>query len=131
MTSVNSMKTRFENATPILSVGDLHASVHYYLETLGFTKAVWGNDIFTAVSRDRAEIYLCQGGQGQPGTWLWIGVEDVDTLYKEYQSSGARILRPPKNYPWAYEMHIEDEDGHVLRFGSSPRSERPFDIADF
>ena len=124
-------KTKFENATPILSVSNLLVSVRYYVETLGFVRADWGNEFFTAVNRDRAEIYLCQGGQGRPGTWLWIGVEDVASLHEEYKASGARILRPPQNYPWAFEMHLEDPDGHVLRFGSEPRTDRPLAIADF
>ncbi|HET6670152.1 MAG TPA: glyoxalase superfamily protein [Pyrinomonadaceae bacterium] len=131
MTAINATKTKFENATPILSVGDLVISVRYYVETLGFTSADWGSHIFTSVNRDRAGIYLCQGGQGRPGTWVWIGVEDVASLYEEYTASGAKILRPPQNYPWAFEMHVEDPDGHVLRFGSEPRSDRPIAIADF
>lgn len=123
-------KTEFENATPILSVSDMHVSVRYYVETLGFTIADWGNDFFTSVNRDRAGIYLCQGGQGRPGTWVWIGVEDAATLYEEYKASGAKILTPPQNYPWAFEMHVEDPDGHVLRFGSEPRTDMPV-IAGF
>lgn len=131
MTAINATKTKFENSTPILSVANLLVSVSYYVEALGFTRANWGNDIFTSVSRDRAAIYLCQGGQGRPGTWVWIGVEDAATLYEEYKASGARILRAPQNYPWAFEMHVEDPDGHVLRFGSESRSDRPIAIADF
>ena len=124
-------KTRFENATPILSVSDLLLSVSYYVEKLGFANAEWGNDFFTSVNRNGAGIYLCKGGQGRPGTWVWIGVEDVATLYEEYTASGARILRAPRNYPWAFEMHVEDPDGHVLRFGSEPKANLPFDNADF
>jgi predicted enzyme related to lactoylglutathione lyase len=131
MTAHNASKTKFENATPILNVSDLVVSVRYYVEALGFTRANWGNDIFTSVSRDRAAIYLCQGGQGRPGTWVWIGVEDAATLYEEYKASGARILRAPQNYPWAFEIHVEDPDGHVLRFGSESRSDRPIALADF
>lgn len=118
--------TRFENIQPILRVSDIQRSVKYYVGILGFTKAPWG-DLFTAVGRDRCGIYLCQGSQGQPGTWVWAGVEDVDALYEEYKASGAMIRLPPRNYPWALEMHVEDPDGHVLRFGSEPKSDRPFD----
>ncbi|HVQ37803.1 MAG TPA: glyoxalase superfamily protein [Pyrinomonadaceae bacterium] len=125
------MKTRFEHADPILSVKDMAVSVQYYVETLGFRNADWGSAVFTSVNRDTAGIYLCQGGQGHPGTWVWIGVEDVTKLYEEYQASGARILRAPENYPWACEMHVEDPDGHVLRFGSEPRTDMPFASPDF
>jgi uncharacterized glyoxalase superfamily protein PhnB len=74
------------------------------------------------VSRDEASIYLSEGDQGQPGTWVWIGVEDVDALYEEFRKTGATILRPPENFPWACEMKVGDPDGHVLRFGSEPRA---------
>ena len=98
-------RTRFERADPILRVADMARSLRYYVEVLGFTNAEWGGDDFTCVSRDNASIYLCEGGQGQPGTWVWIGVEDVAEL----------------TFPWAFEMKVEDPDGHVLRFGSDPK----------
>jgi len=120
-------RTSFEHAEPILRVSDMAVTVRYYTEVLGFANAEWGSDHFTSVSRDRASIYLCRGSQGQPGTWAWIGVEDVDALYEEYIQSGARVRNPPRNYPWALEIHVEDPDGHILRFGSEPKSDRPFD----
>ena len=80
-----------------------------------------GGDDFTCVTRDGANIYLCQGGQGQPGTWVWLGADDVEALYAEYKDSGAEILQPPENFPWACEMKVRDLDGHVLRFGSDPK----------
>ena len=125
------MKTKFKHAEPILRVSDMAVTVKYYVEVLGFRNADWGNDNFTSVNRDKTGIYLCKGGQGQPGTWMWIGVDDVDALYEEYAASGAKIRLAPNNYPWAYEMHVEDPDGHVLRFGSEPRKDIPFAIANF
>ena len=119
-------KTLFERAEPILSVRDLPASIRYYVDVLGFTNADWGTDTFTAITRDGAGLYLCQGAQGRPGTWAWIGVEDVGLLYQEYTASGATIRLVPHNYPWAYELQVEDPDGHVLRFGSDPRTDLPF-----
>jgi catechol 2,3-dioxygenase-like lactoylglutathione lyase family enzyme len=119
-------KTRFEHADPILSVKDLATSVAYYVGTLGFRNADWGTDLFTCVNRDGAGIYLCQGGQGVPGTWVWVGVADVAALFEEYRASGARIRQEPRNYSWAFEMQVEDPDGHVLRLGSEPLSDVPF-----
>ena len=125
------VKTRFECANPILRVRSMAASLKYYVETLGFRNAHWGTEFFTSVNRDGAGIYLCQGSQGVAGTWVWIGVEDVAALYEEYTAAGAKISLPPGNYPWAYEMHVEDPDGHVLRFGSEPRADLPFAEAAF
>jgi predicted enzyme related to lactoylglutathione lyase len=126
MSLTNDLRTKFENSQPILKVADMSVSIRYYVDVLGFKNADWGDARFTSVNRDRAGIYLCQGGQGHAGTWVWIGVEDVEALYKEYKASGAKIRRPPENYPWAYEMKVEDPDGHVLRFGSEPREDLPF-----
>ena len=66
--------------------------------------------------------------QGNPGTWVWIGVEDVGVLYDAYRKK-VTIRHAPRNFPWAYEMKVEDPDGHILRFASEPRSDLPFEQA--
>ncbi len=115
-----------ECSTPILKVADMSDSLRYDVDVLGFKSAEWATEDFTSVNRDRAGIYLCPGGQGHAGIWVWVGVEDVEAPHQEYKASGARIRHPPTNYPWAYEMEVEDPDGHVLRFGSDPRTHLPF-----
>jgi len=130
-TPLPEVRTRFEHANPILRVNDMGTSLTYYVDVLGFKSAHWGTELFTSVNRDGAGIYLCQGRQGVPGTWVWVGVDDVAALYAEYRASGASIRLPPGNYPWAYEMHVEDPDGHVIRFGSEPREDLPFVEATF
>lgn len=48
-----------------------------------------------------------------------IFVESVDELHLEYKDRGAMILQHPSNMPWdTRAMHVEDPDGHRLRFGS-------------
>jgi predicted enzyme related to lactoylglutathione lyase len=123
MPQTKAARTQFEHANPILNVADLARSVAYYVDVLGFTNADWGGTDFTCVSRDGASIYLSEGGQGHPGTWVWVGVGDVEELHAEYTQSGARILQPPENFPWACEMKVGDPDGHVLRFGSDPKND--------
>lgn len=120
-------RTTFEHANPILRVADMARSVRYYVDVLGFTNAEWGGADFTLVSRDGAGIYLCEGGQGNPGTWVWVGVEDAAALHGEYSASGAIIIEHPRNFPWAYELKVSDPDGHVLRFGSGPRADMPLE----
>jgi predicted lactoylglutathione lyase len=128
MTNSNITPSKLEGSTPILRVSDMAASLRYYVDVLGFKNAPWGNNDFTCVTREsRAGIYLCRGSQGHPGTWVWIGAEDVVALYEEYKASGAKIRHAPQNYPWAYEMKVEDPDGHILRFGSEPHCDQPFE----
>ena len=95
-------------------------SLRHYVEVLGFTSEEWSGDDFACVTRDGASIYLSAGDQGHPGTWVWIGVGNVEALHDEYVSRGATIVQPPERLPWAIEMRVTDPDGHVLRFGSDP-----------
>lgn len=110
-----------ENITPILRVADLEVSRHYYADKLGFA-VDWDAGGMISVSRNGKSIMLCEREQGQPGTWLWIGVDDADVLFAEFSAKGAHIKSPPQNFSWAYEFAIEDPDGHVLRFGAEPKS---------
>jgi uncharacterized glyoxalase superfamily protein PhnB len=114
---------------PILKVENIDASLEYYVNVLGFTQD-WleRNDAnsMAGISRDQCPLYLCEGNQGNPGTWIWIGVEDVHALYENYQAKGVTIVQPPTNYSWACEMRIRDPDGHILRIGSEPLPSVPF-----
>jgi catechol 2,3-dioxygenase-like lactoylglutathione lyase family enzyme len=112
----------FEGVCPILRVQNLAASIEYYVGKMGF-KVDWQAPGFASVSRGRCHIFLSVGDQGNPGSWVWIGVEDAEKLFAEYLESGVRVRHPPTNYAWAYEMQVEDLDGNVLRMGSEQRDE--------
>lgn len=114
------MAVRFENSQPILRVNDMATALQFYVNLLGFENAGWGDEEFTSVNRDQAGIYLCRQDQGEGRAWIWIGVEDVRALHEEYTALGVPIRMPPTNFPWALEMHVEDPDGNVIRFGSEP-----------
>lgn len=116
----------FGGVTPILRVQSLAAAVDYYVNVLGFKIDFHEPGIIASVSRDRCCIFLIEGDQGNPGSWVWIGVSDVDALYEVYQSKGALIRQPPTNFSWACEMQIQDPDGNVLRMGSEPKDGVPF-----
>jgi catechol 2,3-dioxygenase-like lactoylglutathione lyase family enzyme len=114
----------FGGVTPVLRVRDVAASRDYYVQALGF-KVNFETEDFVSISRGRCCLFLCEGDQGHPGTWVWIDGQDIDALYGEYQSSGAKIRHPPTNYSWALEMQVEDLDGNILRLGSEPREGEP------
>ncbi len=114
----------FENIIPILRVRSVAASIQYYVQKLGF-KIDWQAPIFASVSRGRCHIFLSEGDQGNPGGWVWIGVEDADALFEEYRGSGANVRHPPTNYDWAYEMQVEDPDGNILRMGADQKQDQP------
>lgn len=109
-----------EGLTPILYVRDFEETVRYYTERLLFRKLWdWGNPPdFGAVALGKVEIFLCRGGQGQPGTWLAIFLEDVDAYFHRISALGAEIVEPPASMPWGMrEMRVRDPNGHIIRFG--------------
>ncbi|MBK7705389.1 MAG: VOC family protein [Acidobacteria bacterium] len=117
----------FHSSSPILRVSDLVASLDYYNNILGFATD-WGHESgFASVSRQAANLMLCENDQGNFGTWVYIGVGDVLRLHEELTAKGAIVKLPPTNYEWAMEIHVADPDGNVIRFGSEPDTSRPFD----
>ena len=67
--------------TPILSVKDLQASFDYYVNRLKFVKAwEWGEPAeFGAIYfGNKVELFLCEGAQGNAGTWMSIFIKNVD-----------------------------------------------------
>ncbi len=114
----------FGGVTPVLRVRDVVASRDYYVQALGF-KVNFETEDLVSVSRGGCGLFLCQGDQGHAGSWVWIDGKNVDALYEEYKTSGAKIRHPPTNYSWALEMQVEDPDGNVLRLGSDPRPGEP------
>src|ERR1035437_7296465 len=124
-TSAPERPIAFGGVSPILRVGNVTDSIDYYVRVLGF-KMDFQTPGVVSVSRGRCGLFLCEGDQGHPGSWVWIDGKDAEALHEEYQAAGAKIRNPPTNYSWALEMQVEDPDGNVLRFGSDPKKDEPF-----
>lgn len=110
----------FGGACPVLRVRSLAASLDHYVRVLGFSVDWEYAGAIASVSRGGCCLFLSEGDQGNPGSWVWIGVSDARALFAEYARAGARVRHPPTNYSWALEMQVEDPDGNVLRMGSDP-----------
>ncbi|GIE98123.1 VOC family protein [Paractinoplanes rishiriensis] len=96
---------------PILNVADLAAGIAFYTEVLGLElHHSFGDPAdFAIVGRDGQQIYLCQNGQGRPGTWLALFVTDRTALLQQLASHGHEAV------PHGDEFRVQDPDGHVLR----------------
>jgi uncharacterized glyoxalase superfamily protein PhnB/GNAT superfamily N-acetyltransferase len=111
---------RFKHIVPILYSSNVVKSLAFYMEILGFeNKWDWGNPpTFGGVRKQGVEIFFCENGQGNPGTWISVMIDQVDEYYESLKAKGAKILEPPANRPWGLrEMLVEDPDGHRIRFG--------------
>ena len=113
---------RFNTIVPILYSSNVVRSLAYYIEVLGFeSKWEWGHPTtFGGVYKDGIEIFFCENGQGNPGTWIALMVADVDEYYNLIKEKGATVISEPATMEWGLrEMLVSDPDGHTIRFGHS------------
>jgi catechol 2,3-dioxygenase-like lactoylglutathione lyase family enzyme len=114
---------------PRFFVADIHRSVAYYRDVLGFNVDRLWNDppTFCMPHRDGLTIMLGQvndptlirphGADGE--TWdVYVWVRDADALFAEFQAKGALIVHPPVFRPYYrnQEFAIRDPDGYILGF---------------
>ena len=127
MTTLSSAATLCGSAT-VFVVQDVLRSVEHYRDVFAFqTVFTYGEPTFYAgVARDGITIHLQaasatkrQVGQGS----LNVFVTDVDALYGELKSRGARTLNEPKDYPYGMrDFDVNDLDGNHLCFGMESTS---------
>jgi catechol 2,3-dioxygenase-like lactoylglutathione lyase family enzyme len=123
---------RVNQVIPILNVRDVAASLKFYVDVLGFDRPWhWGDPpTFGGVRAGDLEIQFCLNGQGGPGTWMAIWVDDVDAWYERLRSRQVDIRQPPTNFPWGVrELNVADLDGHRIRFSTATHA--PPDDAEF
>lgn len=111
---------KFQSIIPILHTQNIQQSFAYYTEQLGFEKRwEWGDPVdFGCVGKDDVDIFFCLNGQGHPGTWLCLNVDNVDSYYEFIKLRGANILSEPKDQEWNMrEMLVGDPDHNIIRFG--------------
>jgi len=117
---------RVRSIAPQLLVDDLETALAYYRDRLGFTVDFTYEAFYASVSRDGATVHL----KNAPKTLAdrahrkehehldaYLATTDVEALYQELQSRGARIIKPLGVRPWGHtDFYVEDADGYILCF---------------
>jgi uncharacterized glyoxalase superfamily protein PhnB len=108
----------------VLAVKDLAVEAAYYLDKLGFTRDFtapgWE---FLSFGDFKLMLGECADEMTaeESGNHSWYAhtmVENVDEIYDEFVSSGARILSEIANKPWGIrEFCVVTPDGHRIVFG--------------
>ena len=120
------MNSRVERINPYLMVQDIPTSTRFYVDVLGFDQYLKLPD-FGIVERDGHQIHLIsEPGKGNTPHRVWIGVEDIAVLFDQFRKNAAEFQQEPRNFTWAYQMIVQDPDGHLLIFGSGPKQDEPF-----
>lgn len=123
---IEAMDTRVERINPYIDVKNISNSVKYDVDILGFELYFQSPD-FGIIERNGHQIHLTKSkGKIEPGR-IWIGVEELESLFEQYRKNGAKITQNPTNYSWAYQMAVEDLDGNQLIIGSAPKIGEAFE----
>ena len=111
-------------AIPLLHVSDSTSAENFYCNQLGFSvtftyRPFDGMDpCYLGIIRDNIQIHLSSFPEdGLPGNAVGLIVDDVDSLYKEFQSKDVKIDLPPTDQSWGNrEMYVKDADKNSIRF---------------
>ena len=103
---------------PELPVADVERAQEHYRDALGFTIAWLEPDKgMGAVSRGQIAIFLRRRTPPFEPAVHWVFAEELDALYEELESRGARVDGPPGKKPWGLrQFTVTDRDGNVFHF---------------
>jgi predicted enzyme related to lactoylglutathione lyase len=113
----------FVGSATIFTVRDIAASIAHYRDALGFDVTFeYGEPVFYAcLCRDEVSLHLRapRDPKWVPGNGaVAIFVDDVDALHAEIAARGARVVKPPQDYPYGVrDFDIVDLDDNQLTFG--------------
>jgi uncharacterized glyoxalase superfamily protein PhnB len=105
---------------PELAYDDVGEASDWLCEAFGFTERlrignhralVFGDGAVIAIERDEGDASTSS---------VLVRVEDADSHHERAASQGARILRPPTDYPYGERQYTaQDLGGHVWTFSES------------
>lgn len=121
------------NIIPILKCSDFNASLAFYTGILGFEVLfVYATEDqkfhYGSVTLREQELHLSTfGGDGVFGTDVYIRVDEVDDLFRNFVQRGlvttgyehSPVHRGPVDQTWNMrEFYVDDPDGNTIRFGA-------------
>lgn len=122
--------TKFYRSEPVLLVHNVEETAVFYRDKLGFhidflygeppnhagvSRGNWtGSGVALQLSQLPSDRTI------EPSGYLYIYVgSDIDTLFAQYEAKGVTVKHKPQSYPWRMrEFTIQDNNGHLLRFGT-------------
>jgi Uncharacterized protein conserved in bacteria len=111
--------------SPQLLVTDLHKSITFYTEKLGFELEFRYEDFYAGIIKDGCSIHL-KSGKPSPEERnnkrknndldLVLSVENVEGLYDQFVRKSIDIVQPLCDRPYGKEFYIADPDGYIFAF---------------
>jgi hypothetical protein len=110
---------------PEIPAINVHKSVAYYVNNLGFTFD-WGDDKggIAGISRGNCRLFITNvafreayGNKGPILFWLNLNSKgEVDQLYEQWKATQTKMVSEPEDKPWKlHEFMAADLDGNLIR----------------
>ncbi len=112
------MALQVQAALPVLASLNIHQTLDFYIQQLGFTAVLQHSD-YAIVCREGAEIHFwrCADPHIAENTSCYIRVTDVEALYQEFTAKQL-ALSSPIIQPWGMkELYVIDPHGNLLKWG--------------
>jgi uncharacterized glyoxalase superfamily protein PhnB len=116
---------------PVLAVPDVHETVAYYRDRLGFHIDFVAGDppvharVCADPTRSSSTVHirfepLAPGASPNPSVYLWLHVGNgLDSLFRLYRDRGVEVVRAPEDRPWGLRRFVvADCNGYLLSFSA-------------
>ena len=105
-------------------VRDVSRSLEFYVGQLGFKPFELGLPDYATVVDPEGETTICihRGSAERPTTgkdraWLYIELEDLDTICKKLARRRVEFEQMPRDMPWGWRhAYLLDPDGQLVSF---------------
>jgi len=120
-----SARVMFQSLRPMLRTKDLHATIRFWTERLGFTcEGFSEEDGWASLSRDRVAVMVATPNAHMPFSAaaftgsFYFNVDDTATLWASLKDD-VEIAYPIEDFPYGMrEFAIYDNNGYMLQFGT-------------
>jgi len=120
-------------AIPVLENPDVGEAARWLCDAFGFTLRLLKGAHRAQLNVGTGAVVLVEqsSGPGRPGgrrhgESVLVRVDDVARHHKRARRHGARILRPPADYPYGERQYsVEDLAGHVWTFSQTIKDVAP------
>jgi uncharacterized glyoxalase superfamily protein PhnB len=108
---------------PVLGYPDVAEAVDWLCETFGFTERWRAGSHRAQLAVGDAAVVVTEQTDGEPGSpnhSVLVRVGDVNSHHEHARERGARILKPPTDYPYGERQYtVEDLGGHHWSFSQT------------
>jgi len=120
---------------PELAYFDVGEAVAWLRDAFGFSERIRISNHRAQLTFGNGSVIVIEGTRAHPAAeattihptpikglthTVMVRVEDVDSHFERAQRFGARIIRPPADYPYGESQYtVEDLGGHVWTFSES------------